>query len=457
MPKAEYTLTDVMLTHAAITYRGFALVLPEDRARLRATMAECLHTLGPVKNQWDIVWGPASFRSKLSAFDDAAMYVARSRTQPSRFVVAVRGTNPVSLFDWVFGDLLTSRQVPWPYGTGPGVKDARISFSTALGLSILQHLRWEPLAPTVTTGLTTSIFERIRGELGGVATALLRHLETDVSEPLRRVSSALQTKLATLSAIATQLATAPADRVVQLIRERRASQSARDTLQLLDEAFDHLRETRIDPLRLLLGGSEVRRLFASGVGLQSFLRAAVQESGAGTEIYVTGHSKGGALSSTLALWLADTQGRDVAKDDQWDPDRKATVHAYSFAGPTAGNGAFVRHSNAVIGPRCHRIANNLDVVPHAWARTDLEAIATLYPSPVLPIPFLGQFIGELAREDAPLDYQHVGNDVTALPGDLNRRKLLFLDQMIYQHLDGYFEQMKLAGEMNTATFFNPLS
>jgi hypothetical protein len=155
MAKADYTLTDVMLTHAAITYRGFAL-LTDDRARLREAMTECLQSLGPVKEQWDIVWGPASFRSKLSLFDDAAMYVAQSRAQPSRFVVAVRGTNPLSLFDWVFGDLLTRRQVPWAYGTGPDVEDARVSFSTALGLGILQNMRWEP---------SSSILQRVRAWL----------------------------------------------------------------------------------------------------------------------------------------------------------------------------------------------------------------------------------------------------------------------------------------------------
>jgi hypothetical protein len=76
-------------------------------------MTQCLQSLDPVKVRWDIVWGPASFRSTLSLFDDAAMYVARSRAQPSRFVVAIRGTNPLSLFDWVFGDLLTRRPAPW--------------------------------------------------------------------------------------------------------------------------------------------------------------------------------------------------------------------------------------------------------------------------------------------------------------------------------------------------------
>jgi hypothetical protein len=68
---------------------------------------------------------------------------------------------------------------------------------------------------------------------------------------------------------------------------------------------------------------------------------------------------------------------------------------------------------------------------------------------------LGEFAGQVARDYAPLDYQHVGTDVTVLPGTLDPDKPAFLDQMIYQHLDGYFEQMGLRDEMNTSTFFGP--
>jgi hypothetical protein len=314
-------------------------------------------------------------------------------------------------------------------------------------------MRWQPPAPTVAVEPSSSTPGAARDAPSGGAAAWLHRAEHDLSESLGRLGHALQASWAALRKQVDELRTAPADRLVQLIRESRASTSARDTLHALDEAVGHSPGTPIDPLRLLFGVGELPPRVALSDGLQSFLRKAVEENGAGTEIYVTGHSKGGALSPTLALWLADTQGREVAPDEQWDPGRNATVHAYSFAGPTAGNGAFVRHSNAVIGPRCHRIANRLDIVPHAWARADLEAIPTLYGAPVLPIPFLAELASQVAREYAPLDYQHVGNDVTVLPGVLNPDKRLFLDQMVYQHLDGYFQQMGLGDEMNTATFF----
>src|SRR5262245_59118963 len=98
----------IMLTHAATTYRGYAsnALAAVD---LRRSMRKLLDTLSPVKGQWQLIWGPAAYRTSLSAFDDAAMYVARHRER-SQIVVAVRGTNPVSLFDWIFGDFLVLRQ-----------------------------------------------------------------------------------------------------------------------------------------------------------------------------------------------------------------------------------------------------------------------------------------------------------------------------------------------------------
>ena len=47
----------------------------------------------------------------------------------------------------------------------------------------------------------------------------------------------------------------------------------------------------------------------AGTALVAFLQAAVTSAdGRPVRVTVTGHSKGGALAPTLALWLADTQG-----------------------------------------------------------------------------------------------------------------------------------------------------
>jgi len=452
MAKTEYTLADVMLTLAAIAYRGWELVLPAPlkQAPLYRAMTECLHTLGPVKDQWDIVWGPASFSPGIVGFGDVTMYAARNIQQPSRFAVAVRGTNPISLSDWIFGDLLVNQQAPWAYGDTTATPNAKISFSTALGVRIVQHLRSNPPAQRTATGISGivgTVDHTIRDAVG----AVVERVEAAVSGPLGRPRTQLVDALRSLRGLFPQQNPDSMEEWIAMLRQQRSSLSAQRVLQVLDESLQHLEGTRLDPLQLIVDATKLEQELAAGVTLQRFLAAAVAEAKAPVEVCVTGHSKGGALSPTLALWLADTQGEAVPQEERWDPKRNATVYAYSFAGPTAGNGAFVQHFNAVLGDRSYRIANKLDVVPHAWATKGLQEIPTLYGLPPVEQQLLAGFVNELVNDVGRLDYQHVGQHVTELPGVSTAGP--FLEQVVHQHLDGYFEQMGLSSEMNTATFF----
>jgi Lipase (class 3) len=56
-----------------------------------------------------------------------------------------------------------------------------------------------------------------------------------------------------------------------------------------------------------------------------------------TNVCVTGHSLGGALTPTLALWLLENSS-------EWDISASSTVSCISFAGPTAGNQLFAKYS-----------------------------------------------------------------------------------------------------------------
>src|SRR5438105_6834535 len=146
---------ETMLTLAAISYCGYNLILPEPHksAHLRNAMTKLLSTLSPVKDQWSIVWGPATFSAASPGFDDAAIYVAQKLpfdAKPPTYAIAVRGTNPISPMDWIFGDFLVTKAVPWSYGKDS--PDASISLSTSLGLNLLQHLRWDQGALAVAVG-----------------------------------------------------------------------------------------------------------------------------------------------------------------------------------------------------------------------------------------------------------------------------------------------------------------
>src|SRR5262249_56320264 len=112
-----------------------------------------------------------------------------------------------------------------------------------------------------------------------------------------------------------------------------------------------------------------------GCSTPRFRGAAVTWAEGDGEFVYTWHGKFGALASTLALWLAETQGPGAPLAERWDRERRATVRCWSFAAPTAGNAAFARRAGGVIGTRNRRIVNPLDVVPTA------RAAATLGPLP----------------------------------------------------------------------------
>ena len=162
--------------------------------------------------------------------------------------------------------------------------------------------------------------------------------------------------------------------------------------------------------------------------LAQFLQAESQAHGA-LEIHVTGHSLGGALAPTLALWLADTQ-RD------WDASGQSTIAVVSLAGPTAGNAAFAAYSDSRIGASTTRLHNPYDVVPLAWNYATMGTIAGLYAPQIEPEKDIRDAI-DLAR-DLVKDkgYAQIRPDAPALPGALFGGTS-YTEQVGLQHTCGY--------------------
>jgi hypothetical protein len=161
------------------------------------------------------------------------------------------------------------------------------------------------------------------------------------------------------------------------------------------------------------------------------------------QISVVGHSLGGALAPTVALWLTDTQGFL----SHWDPHKRATLSALPTAGPTAGNAAFASYSGKKLGERLTPYYNTLDVVPHAWQSSTRQDIPTLQEIPTLYVPHIPELplidrLVKLAIElSANGDYTTLPG-LTPLPGTYKDVKGLldlekFLLEAAYQHTSAY--------------------
>ncbi|MBZ5715791.1 lipase family protein [Nannocystis pusilla] len=138
----------------------------------------------------------------------------------------------------------------------------------------------------------------------------------------------------------------------------------------------------------LQGLKPAATLPGAGTTLLDFLRTIVSQK---VHITVAGHSLGGALAPTLAVWLADTAQGLV---NPWDPKKNATIGAQAFAGPTAGNLAFALHSGLKLGTLLAPVYNTLDVVPHAWQELLTPSLSELP----------GIYAPDLAPPNADLSY-----------------------------------------------------
>ena len=456
--EAGYTPDQIMLTLAAITYRGYDVVLPEPsrRAAVYRATARSLDEFAPVRGDWDLVWGPASFDASFSGFDDAAMYVVRQRSKPSQYVIAVRGTHPLSLYDWVFGDFTVTRQVPWLVG-GAVAGDAKISFSTALGMSILQHLRWQPGAgihvPALWNDLGASVQVFVHAAAGMVG-ARLAPAAADAFALVRGVREQLAGQRARVERLASALIPDSVAQWRSSVQQRLTSATTRVGLQLIDQGLRMVDGTSLDPLRLVLGGSVLRSEFAEGVSLHEFLAAVLRASGGPLQIAVTGHSKGGALATTLALALRNAQGAVGNVEDRWDPDSKAEVSAYSFAGPTAGNAAFAQLSDQTIGARCRRVVNAHDIVPQAWAIAALANAGTTLGLSPADQATLQPALNQLVNAVMPLGYTPLEGQLLAFAAP-RPSGLSFVEQFAHQHLQAYLDEAGLGVVLTTADVFAP--
>jgi hypothetical protein len=325
------------------------------------------------------------------------MYVVRERRPPHRYVVAIRGTNPVSASDWLLGDLWVTSTVPWPYAPPDG---AALSASTAVGLATLQAMRAPAVASTLARVATLPPATRMAG-----------HSMAQSLEHWTRFAASI------LETIQTRLQPAEAAKGIPAL-------DLRPTLSASTSA-------------------------AGDLDLLTFLKTESDATPGALNVVVAGHSKGGALAPALALWLEEARASGAVAE-RWDTNGSAQVSCYAFAGPTPGNAAFAARVGRMLGARYQHLRNANDVVTHAWQDDELRAIPGLYG--VHSVIF-DPLIRLIASQVKQFGYSQTRAFVRSFVGGLGVGRP-FGVQFIHQHMEAYLDEIGLAaGGIHAPDFF----
>jgi triacylglycerol lipase len=190
------------------------------------------------------------------------------------------------------------------------------------------------------------------------------------------------------------------------------------------------------PGALVAGGTldglnDIVAFTSGGVAFRTFVESQIAPSGA--DVFVTGHSLGGALTTVLAPWLVYHLSQNNGKN---------TVMPYTYAAPTAGNATFANFYTGLFKSSYHYY-NGIDIIPKAWA--DLLSIKTLYSSPGPACPWELKDTIDLALgwlKALKVSYSQPNGTGESLPGVPSPTRDFFAEALD-QHDHNYY--LKLLG------------
>jgi len=221
-------------------------------------------------------------------------------------------------------------------------------------------------------------------------------------------------------------------------------------------------------------GLQILLAMKDGTSQATLLEFLKSQSANPINLCVTGHSLGGCLAGTFALYLKDNRG-------SWDSSGTSVVGCVTFAAPTAGNAAFATYSDgqfqgggafpgwdSSLGTNCDAVRCSFDVAPLAWTSAAVAIpgngvfppLLTIYGNNLnfLNLKFsdylafsgvLGFVCPKLVAILSPRNYQQVvagANNLAGVfnteysppsDGDLEGYLSAFVHQAEYQHSDSY--------------------
>lgn len=284
--------------------------------QLQKELATTLHNLlqdteiVKMIGNWTIEWGPVVLEegwdtNKQYHVATNAMYVARQKGtdgQGDHYVIAIAGTNALSLYGWFIEDFNTHEMVQWSQVLTASAQDLSTG-NVAVNTD-------NPGAPRVSMGTARGL-----GTLLG--------MEWQAQESQRKF----------------------------LIKRTKSTGEVQSLLEFLREKF--------------------------------------AQSTSADKLTVTGHSLGGALSASMALYLYEMQAKD------WNPSKTVELTAMPTAGASPGNKSFSNYYGNLMGLKTLRVWNRLDPVPYGHQPDMLQYLPQLYYPYIIPDAGVYGFAGFL--------------------------------------------------------------
>ncbi len=200
--------------------------------------------------------------------------------------------------------------------------------------------------------------------------------------------------------------------------------------------------------------------------LLKFLQRMTPQFPTGISLCVTGHSLGGCVAGTLALYLKENQ-------TYWDATKNSLVCCITFAAPTAGNADFATYSDGQFADQSKQFPGwdqtlrtnfdavrcTLDVAPMAWQTYSVVITGSDSYPPLLniykPTLYFYNAYGGTALSSAltdlicptlkgimaPLNYQQVVAGATPLTGTFQGDPPAYWDYLSV-YLEAFYAQAK---------------
>lgn len=212
----------------------------------------------------------------------------------------------------------------------------------------------------------------------------------------------------------------------------------------------HIKEKGLVSGGTMTGFLTLDLMVSGGLPAREFLANQVKAS-KNAQIWVSGHSLGGALSPVFALFLHDNMKK-------WVPGSNVTINCLPVAGATPGDSTFNAYYKQQMGATTTRVWNTRDLVPHGFETDMLQRIPYMYGDSVPPLPAdLVKFVNEFAKKTAPLHYTqfHPADSFTSaiyimdtLP-KVPKPDTSFFAQALYQHIPAYGEYFNILSYQQT--------